>query len=119
MNNKKKIGFKESIQITTFIGFVASFLFFMWMYETDDIQYLKYVLTIWCGFWSFLMIFGFSKGSIMAFGAALVRVATDKSLSTEDKLALIMLIIQEWLNIAADLSQEVNIKKKRKIDKID
>ena len=113
MTEKKKIGIKESVLVTTVIGFVASFLFFMWMYETDDIQLLKTVLSIWVVFWLIIMIFGFNKGSIMAFGAALVKVATDKTMTTEEKIAMILLIIQEWLNIVA-MEQIVHEEKKKK-----
>ena len=110
---KRKVGLKESILATTFIGFVASFLFFMWMFETEDVQYLKIILSVWLVFWAIIMLFGFDKGSIMAFGAALIKVATDKSMSTEDKLALMMLIIQEWLNIVA-MEKIVLVEEKKK-----
>lgn len=117
MTNKEKrrIGIKESILVTTFIGFIASFLFFMWMFETEDVQYLKIILSIWMVFWAIIMVFGFSKGSIMAFGAALIKVATDKTMTTEEKLAMIMIIIQEWLNIAANWSQIINVENKEKL----
>ena len=113
-SKKRKIGIKESVLTTVVLGYVGSFLTFMWFYQTDDITYLKQVITIWLVVGLAMMIFGLNKGSLLAFGATLIQVATDKTLTTENKLALIMIIIQDWLNIAAGLSQIVNIKEKQK-----
>ena len=111
MTEKQKFGFKESILTTAFIGFIGSFLFFMWMYPVESIVMFKWVLTIWCLFWLIMMVFGFNKGSIIAMGAALIKIATDKTLTNTDKIALIMVTIQEWANIAASIQMMEAVKK--------
>jgi len=110
MEIKNKIGLKGTIELSAFIGFIGSFLFFMWMYPVASIIIFKWVITIWCLFWMIMMIFGFNKGSIMAFGAALIKIATDKTLTNTDKIAYILLTIQEWANITANMQMIETLK---------
>ena len=110
MEIKNKIGLKGTIELSAFIGFIGSFLFFMWMYPVENINIFKWVITIWCCFWMIMMIFGFNKGSIMAFGAALIKIATDKTLTNTDKIAYILLTIQEWANITANMQMIETLK---------
>ena len=110
VENKNKIGLKGTIELSAFLGFIGSFLFFMWMYPVDSINIFKWVITIWCVFWMIMMIFGFNKGSIMAFGAALIKIATDKTLTNADKIAYILLTIKEWANISANMQMMETLK---------
>ena len=109
---ERKIGVPEFIRTTAFISYVVGFIWFMWIYRVEDITDFKLIMTAWLVFWLLLTILNLKKLGIVQFGATLWKVSRNKTLSTEDKLTLMMQIIQEGLGFAADLSQLVNLEKK-------
>lgn len=120
MTEKKKFGFKESILVTTFLGFIGGLLLFIWTQQTTDIHYFKIIITIWVITWTIMLIFGFNRGSIFAFGAALIKIASDKTITNQEKIALIMITIQDWANLAANWKMIEETKKEvKKIEPIE
>ncbi len=109
---KRSFGLKKEIPVGMFMGFVLSFLWFIWLFNTDDIEYFRNIITAWLLFWSPILLFGFDKGSIFQFGASMVKLLMNNSLTSEKKLALLMNVLQQWLGLAADLSQFINAEKK-------
>ena len=114
MGEKKKFGFKESILATTFLGFIGGLVLFIWTQQTEDMHFFKIILTVWIIVWTLMLIFGFNKGSIFAFGAALIKIASDKTLTNAEKISLIMITIQDWANLAANWQMIEEEKKEPK-----
>lgn len=111
---KTKFGIKSEIPVGNFIGFVASLIWFVWFYTVVDIRTFKIAITAWCGFWLVLVVLGFNKGSIMEFASSIVKILLNKEYTNDEKIGMIMNLVQTALGIVADLSQIVTIKKKIK-----
>ena len=109
---KKKFGLKQNIATGIFVGFIMSFIWFLWFFDTTDLHYFRIIISIWIGFWSIILLFGFSKGSIIEFGSSLAKILMNNTYTPEEKFALLMNVIQQWLGLAADLSQFINAEKK-------
>jgi hypothetical protein len=108
IRNEKGLTIKTEISISALFGLVVSFLWFMnskglinWL----DMRDPGLQCVIWLVFWAIMSVLGVKKADIAALGLAIMTIWNDKRTNPEQKLALIMQQVQQWLGWIADISQ--------------
>ena len=113
-NHKTKLIIKPNIPTVWFIGFMLSLLWYL--YSTDVINFktgkginiIYYIV-----FWTFPMVVGLNRASIIKFGITLLKVLARKDLSNQDRIILLKEVIQQWIGVYADLSHVVALENKK------
>jgi apolipoprotein N-acyltransferase len=118
MKTEKGMAFKTTISIGALFGLIGSYLWFMhskglitW-FNLDD---AGFQCVLWLLFWTVMCIIGIKKESIAALGMAIMAIWNDKGTTSEQKLALIMQQVQQWLGWIADISQLLSVKVKEEV----
>lgn len=115
--NKRGVNIKEAVTVKTFVGFIVSVLWFMWLLNTEDITMFKWYVTLYLLLWAFMLIIGTNKGSIFELGGKLMKILLDPKLTNEDKFRILMSILKDWLGVVAHLGIIVEDEKKEKEEK--
>jgi hypothetical protein len=71
---------------------------------------LAIIIKIW--FYFLIMIVGLKKVGIFALARNLLMIAMDSTMSLEEKIEMIKIVVQQWIGVLAELTDFVNAKKK-------
>lgn len=108
----QKLVIKENIPTKSFIGFITSLVVFIILNNTPDLVLFKYILIGWIMLYAVCTIFELNKASVTYITREVKSVMKDNRMGNADKESVLMKVIHDGLELAADISQKINEEKK-------